>query len=93
MLVLMDLFLVEVEVLAQVCMPLCAYRFLDEINFIFSFTVCPDNSFVCHNANCIPSIWECDGVDDCGDSSDEDHCFRGNYGNHNTVRKNGLQVR
>ena len=37
-------------------------------------TVCPANSFVCDNAVCIPSIWECDSVDDCGDNSDEDHC-------------------
>lgn len=37
-------------------------------------TVCPANSFICDNAVCIPSIWECDSIDDCGDNSDEDHC-------------------
>lgn len=36
--------------------------------------VCPTNSFICDNANCIPSIWECDSMNDCGDNSDEDHC-------------------
>ena len=48
-----------------------------EINFsiLLNFlTVCPVNSFICDNANCIPSVWECDDVDDCGDNSDEDHC-------------------
>ena len=41
------------------------------------FIVCPDNSFICDNANCIPLFWECDGTDDCGDNSDEDHCSSG----------------
>ena len=39
--------------------------------------VCPANSFICDNANCIPSAWECDSADDCGDNSDEDHCSSG----------------
>ena len=46
-------------------------------NFQFIHSVCPDNSFVCENANCIPIFWECDGIDDCGDYSDEDHCSSG----------------
>ena len=36
--------------------------------------MCPVDSFLCDNANCVPSIWECDGINDCGDNSDEDHC-------------------
>ena len=35
--------------------------------------MCPD-AFTCDNSNCIPSIGECDRIDNCGDNSDEDHC-------------------
>lgn len=34
---------------------------------------CP--GFLCKNDNCLESMtYFCDGVDDCGDNSDEDHC-------------------
>ena len=43
---------------------------------LFSLTAgCPANSFICDNARCIPSIWKCDKINDCGDNSDEDHCY------------------
>jgi hypothetical protein len=35
---------------------------------------CADDKFTCHNKYCIPSTWECNAVDDCGDSSDELNC-------------------
>ncbi len=38
------------------------------------FVVCPDDNFACDNAVCIHESWECDGLDDCGDNSDEDDC-------------------
>jgi len=37
-------------------------------------TVCEEDEYACNNTVCIPSAWECDGLDDCGDNSDEDHC-------------------
>ncbi len=42
-------------------------------NFIPSDT-CHDWMFRCSNNKCIPSWWKCDGVNDCGDSSDEQGC-------------------
>lgn len=44
------------------------------INSNIIMIVCPANSFICDNTVCVPSIWECDSIDDCGDNSDEDHC-------------------
>ena len=35
---------------------------------------CDSYEFACDNGQCIPSNWECDNDDDCGDNSDEDHC-------------------
>nr|CAD7434757.1 unnamed protein product [Timema monikensis] len=33
--------------------------------------ICPANQYFCSNKKCIPSVWVCDGDNDCGDASDE----------------------
>uniref|UniRef100_A0A5F9DAM4 Sortilin-related receptor n=1 Tax=Oryctolagus cuniculus TaxID=9986 RepID=A0A5F9DAM4_RABIT len=36
--------------------------------------VCDEFGFQCQNGVCISLIWKCDGMDDCGDYSDEANC-------------------
>ncbi len=31
--------------------------------------MCPVNHYKCHNQKCIPSVWVCDGDNDCGDNT------------------------
>lgn len=35
---------------------------------------CGSNSFSCTNGKCVPHNYQCDGVDDCHDNSDEANC-------------------
>lgn len=35
---------------------------------------CHDWMFQCSNDRCVPHWWKCDGVNDCGDNSDEHGC-------------------
>ena len=52
---------------------------------IFNFNgiivgVCPMNQYRCKNGTCIPMMWACDNMNDCGDDSDEtEYCTFGIY--------------
>ena len=35
---------------------------------------CDSDEFHCDNGRCIPSSYQCDYLDDCGDNSDEEGC-------------------
>lgn len=35
---------------------------------------CGSYSFSCSNGRCVPRYYQCDGVDDCHDNSDEQNC-------------------
>ena len=68
----MECFLAEIEGLVHlVCFTNCTSFSAYDSSFLLECTI---DSFVCNNGRCISLTRECDGADDCGDNSDEDHC-------------------
>jgi hypothetical protein len=46
---------------------LMVYRYVEFEGCCF----CEKNQFLCDNKKCIPESWKCNGLNDCGDNSDE----------------------
>lgn len=40
----------------------------------FISAVCNESHIKCKNGFCKPKYWTCDGVNDCGDNTDEENC-------------------
>lgn len=40
----------------------------------FICAVCNESYITCKNGFCKPKYWHCDGVNDCGDNTDEENC-------------------
>lgn len=42
--------------------------------FYFLLVSCTDEEITCHNSKCISRSLICNGIDECGDGTDEEKC-------------------
>ena len=64
--VINHIFSVSNRVLVTEARSLCFSRFSTEGGACAVPPACPVESFVCDDWSCVPDVWQCDGIEDCG---------------------------
>jgi len=45
------------------------------MTFVRAAATCGTGQFQCDNGRCVPAYWTCNGINSCGDMSDERNCL------------------
>ncbi|XP_067886311.1 very low-density lipoprotein receptor [Heterodontus francisci] len=78
--------MIPFRVILPLLFAVCSYQYR-HVNG--SKVSCEASQFQCRNGRCIPSVWKCDGDDDCTDGSDETSCGKKTCGSSDFVCHDG----